>query len=86
MNFLKVFAKNLSKLVHDFWEDYFYKPELLLAANRSIYFNISICISKTHGAGPLVHHSFLPCITISREAASRYLFQRGKLSENNYNF
>ena len=50
MNFLKVFAKNLSKLVHDFWEDYFYKPKLLLAANRSIYFNISICISKTHGA------------------------------------
>ena len=50
--FLKVFAKRLSNLVHDFWEDCFRKPKLLLAANRLIYLNISIGISKIYGYGP----------------------------------
>ena len=38
----KVFAKSLSNLVHDFWENYFHKPKLLLAVNRLIYLNIDI--------------------------------------------
>ena len=42
MNSFKVFAKSLSNLVHEFWEDFFHKPQLLLAANRLIYFNIFI--------------------------------------------
>ena len=37
----KDFAKGLSNFVHDFWEDCFRKPELLLAANMLIYFNTS---------------------------------------------
>ena len=36
----KVFAKSLSNLVHDFWEDCFFKPKLLLAANRLICSNL----------------------------------------------
>ena len=44
--FSRVFAKSLSNLVHDFWEDCFYKPKLLLAANRQIYLIISIYMSK----------------------------------------
>ena len=43
------FAESLANLVHDFWEDCFYKPKLLLAANRLIYLNISISISNIHG-------------------------------------
>ena len=50
--FLKVFDKSLINLVHDFWEDCFRKPKLLLAANRLIYLNISIGISKIYGYGP----------------------------------
>ena len=38
------FAKSLSNLVHDFWEDCFHEPKLLLAANRLIHLNISIGI------------------------------------------
>ena len=52
----QVFAKSLSNLVHDFWEDYFYKPNLLLAANRLIYLDISISISKIYGIRP-------PCVS-----------------------
>ena len=44
--FLKVFAKSLSNLVHDFWEDCCPNPKLLLAADRLIYLNISIGIIK----------------------------------------
>ena len=47
----QIFAKSLNNLVHDFWEDYFRKPKLLLAANRLIYLNISMSISKIHGPG-----------------------------------
>ena len=46
--FFKVFAESLSNLVHDFWENCFRKRKLLLAANRLIYLNISIGISKFH--------------------------------------
>ena len=38
----------LSNLVHDFWEDCFYKAKLLSAANRLIYLNILISILKIH--------------------------------------
>ena len=41
MYFFKVFAESLSNLVHDFWENCFRKPKLLLAANRLIYLNMS---------------------------------------------
>ena len=51
------FAKSLSNLVYDFWEDCFYKPRLLLASNRLIYLNISIDISKTYSPWP--HHAIL---------------------------
>ena len=54
--FFKVFAESLSNLVHYFWENCFRKPKLLLAANRLIYLNISIGVSKFHG--PLARHSF----------------------------
>ena len=50
--FLKVLVKSLCNLVHDFWEDCFRIPKLLLAANRLIYLNISIGISKMYGSGP----------------------------------
>ena len=43
------FVKSFSNLVHDFWEDCFRKPKLLLAANRLICLNTSIDISKIHG-------------------------------------
>ena len=46
--FFKVFPESLSNLVHDFWENYFRKPKLLLAANRLIYLNILIDVSKFH--------------------------------------
>ena len=42
--FFKVFAKSLSNVVYDFWEDCFHNPKLLLAANTLIYSNISIGI------------------------------------------
>ena len=64
------------------WEGCFFKPKLFLAENRLIYLNRSISILKTRG--PLVRHSFLHSITTSRKTTSRYLFQRGKLRENNY--
>ena len=38
------FCLDLGNLVHDFWEDCFYKPKLLLAANRLIYLNIFLYI------------------------------------------
>ena len=44
--FFEVFAKSLSNLFHGFWGDCFPKPKLLLAANRVVYFNISIYISS----------------------------------------
>ena len=47
--FFKVFAESLSNLVNYFWENCFRKPKLLLAANRLIYLNILIGISKFHG-------------------------------------
>ena len=85
-SFTRIFQgfSSLSNFVHDFWEDCFYKPKLLLAANRVIYLNISISISKIHDPQPLVRHSFLHSITTSGETTSRYLFQRGKLCENSY--
>ena len=83
--FLKVFAKSLSNLVHDFSEDCFYKSKLLLAANRLIYLNMSISILKFTVPAPLARHSFLYSITTSGETTSRILFQRGKFCENNYN-
>ena len=43
------FSLNLGNLVHDFLEDCFYKPKLLLAATRLIYLNIARSISKIHG-------------------------------------
>ena len=49
--FLKVFAKSLSNLVHDFWGDCFRNTKLLLAANRWIYLNMSIRISKIYCYG-----------------------------------
>ena len=60
--FFQGFAKSLSKLVHDFWKDYFRKPKLLPAANRLIYVNNSIGISKIHG------------LTTSAVNTSSYLF------------
>ena len=42
------FSLNLGNLVHDFLEDCFYKPKLLLAATKLIYLNIAISISKIH--------------------------------------
>ena len=50
--FSKVFAKSLSNLVYDIWKDCFPKPKLLLAANRLIYLNMSIGISKIHPPQP----------------------------------
>ena len=44
---------------HDFWEDYFPKSKLLLAANALIYLNISIAVSKIYGPSPLARHGFL---------------------------
>ena len=38
--FFKVFAKSLSKLAYDFWEDCFHKLKLLLAVKSIIYLNI----------------------------------------------
>ena len=55
MYIFKVFAKSLNNVVHNFWENCFRKPKLLLAANRLIYLNISM--SKMHGT--LTGHSFL---------------------------
>ena len=43
------FVKSFINLVHDFWEDCFGKPKLLLPANRLNCLNISIGISKIHG-------------------------------------
>ena len=43
--FCKKFKYNL---VHDFWENCFRKPKLLSAANRLIYLNISVDLSKIH--------------------------------------
>ena len=45
--FFKVCGKSLSNLVHDFWENCFRKPKLLLAANRLISMNTDT--SKIHG-------------------------------------
>ena len=39
---------NFANLAHDFFEDCFPKPKLLLPANSLIYLNISISISKIH--------------------------------------
>ena len=39
----------LSNKIFNKWEDCFRKPKLLLAANKLIYWNIAIGISKTHG-------------------------------------
>ena len=50
--FFMVFAKSLSNLFDNFWEDCFRKPKLLLAANKLTYLNISISISKIHGPQP----------------------------------
>ena len=47
--FFKAFAKSLSNLAHDLWENYFRKPKQLLAVNRLIYLNVSMGISKIHG-------------------------------------
>ena len=63
----------LSNLFLNFWEDCFRKLKLLFAANRLIYLNISMDISKINGPGPLAHHSFLHRIT-SGVITSRYLF------------
>ena len=46
--FLKVFVKSLSNFIYDFWEDSFHKTKLLLAANRLIFLNMSLGISKVH--------------------------------------
>ena len=46
--FFKVFAKSLRNLAHDLGGR-FYKPKLLLAANRLIHLNVSITIPKIHG-------------------------------------
>ena len=48
----KVSAKSLSNLVHDFWENCFRTPKLLLAASRLIYLNTLKGISKIHGPWP----------------------------------
>ena len=61
----KVFDKSLSNLVHDFWEHYFFKPKLLLVANRLIYLNISIVISKIYCPRPPTPYSYLHRITTS---------------------
>ena len=44
--------KSLSNFVRDFWKDCFGKSILSLSANRLIYLNISIGISKIHGPRP----------------------------------
>ena len=65
--FFKVFAESLSNLVHDFWENCFRQQKLLLAANRLIYLNMSIGMSKYHGPRHPRAHSlffFLHRITI----------------------
>ena len=76
------------------WEDSFHKPKLLLAANRIVYLNIPIGISKIHGPRPLARHSFLHRITTSGETSSRYFFHEVEnaasfakiiiICENNY--
>ena len=40
------FAKDLSNLAYDFWEDCFHQPRHLFVANSPIYLNISIGILK----------------------------------------
>ena len=72
--FFKAFAKSLSDLVCDFWEDPFHNPKLLLAANRLIYLNSQYVYKKFTVPGPLAHHSFLYRITIAGETTSRHLF------------
>ena len=42
----------LSNFVHDFWVDCFPKPKLLSGADRLIYLNISIGISKINSPRP----------------------------------
>ena len=45
----RIFQSFCWNLSNDFWENYFHKPKLLSIANRLIYFNISIGVSKFHG-------------------------------------
>ena len=78
----KVFAKSLSNLVHHFWGECFHKPKLLLAANRLVYLNTSIGISKIHDPRILARYSFSHRITTSGETSSRYLFHEGENAAN----
>ena len=72
------------------WEDCFYKPKLLLAANRLIYLNRSISISNIHGFGPLARHSFLHSIASLEELLQDIYFNSASFTkiiiicENNY--
>ena len=85
--FFKVFAKSLSNLVNDFWEDCFHKLKLLLAANRLIYLNISKVISNIHSPRPLrAPKFFLHRKTTSGETFISWSRERSKLCEINYNF
>ena len=62
--FFKVFAKSLSNLVQDFWENSFRKPKQLLAVNRLIW-TYQWVYQKFMVPGPLTCHSFLHRITTS---------------------
>ena len=55
--FFNAFAKNLNNFVHDFWENSFRKPKLLLAANRLIYLNISIFEYIKNSRSPVPSHT-----------------------------
>ena len=64
--FFKVFAKSLSNLAHDSWEDCFPKPKLLLAAdNRPIYLNMPPAKPKIHSSRSPRAPSFLHRMTTS---------------------
>ena len=65
--FFKVFAKSLSNLVHDFWQDCFHNPKLLLAANRLICLNNQYVHQKFTVPGTLAPLSFFYLEQLSLE-------------------
>ena len=87
-SFTRIF-QGLSNLAHDFWENCFHKPKLLLTANRLTHLYISKGISKIHGPRPP------RTLTNSGETTSRYSFHELEnaesfakiiiIRENNYN-
>ena len=74
------------------WDECFYKPKLLLAANRLIYLNINQQVYQEFtDPDHLARHSLLHSITTSGETTSRCFYfnaasfpKRVIIFENNY--